>query len=37
MSERQRFYILLALFVLSLVLVWLVTSSYGQSASNLLG
>lgn len=37
MSERTRFYVLACLLALSLVLIWFVTSSYGQSAAEVLG
>ena len=36
MTEKKRFVVLLTLLMLSLALAWLVTSGYGQAASNLL-
>ncbi len=34
MNDRSKFFLLLTLLIASIALVYLVTSSYGQAASN---
>ena len=36
MTDRRKFWLLAGLLVASLALAWLVTSAYGQTASNAL-